>query len=394
MVDRYWLDRAATGHWQDHMGEKHILVVEDDDSLRSGIVDLLEFADYRVTAAADGAEAMERLHEMAQPPALIVSDIRMPRLDGYELLEAVRARPEWVSIPFIFLSAKGDKQDVRQGKLRGADDYVSKPFDFEDLLVAIESSLSRHQQINAAQEARLDAIKRRILHIINHEFRTPLTFIVAYADMMASDPTFQHSEEVSQYIEGILEGGERLHRLVENFLVLAELESGLGRKIYERRQEPISDLGQIIADVVGKAEEKAAARAITIDIAVDEPLPVVSGDPTYLALAIRELLDNGVRFSPNGAGVAVIVQADERREWVSVTVCDQGPGIPVEEQGHLFDAFYQVNREELEQGGAGAGLAIANHIARLHGGWLSVESEVGVGSCVGLVLPAATPATA
>lgn len=393
MLDHHRLAAATSGHWQEHMVQKHILVVEDDDSLRSGIVDLLEFANYRVTAASDGAEALERLEQMPEPPSLIVSDIRMPRLDGYELLEAVRARPEWVSIPFIFLSAKGDKQDVRQGKLRGADDYVSKPFDFEDLLVAIESSLSRHQQINAAQEARLDAIKRSILHIINHEFRTPLTFIVAYADMMASDPTFRHSEELSQYIEGIMEGSERLTRLVENFLVLAELESGLGDKIYERRREQINDLGQVVGEVVHAMTEKADEHGVALHFASDDPLPAVEGDVTYLQIAVRELLDNAIRFSPSGAEVSLSIEVNESGEWVNLIVCDQGSGIPAEEQARLFDVFYQVNREELEQGGAGAGLAIANHIARLHGGWLSVESEVGRGSCITLVLPAPTPAT-
>src|SRR5690606_41710352 len=117
MLDHHRLAAATSGHWQEHMVQKHILVVEDDDSLRSGIVDLLEFANYRVTAASDGAEALERLAQMPEPRSLIVSDIRMPRLGGYVLIEAVRDRPERVLIPFIFLSEIGDKPGVRQGKL-------------------------------------------------------------------------------------------------------------------------------------------------------------------------------------------------------------------------------------------------------------------------------------
>jgi len=128
-------------------------------------------------------------------------------------------------------------------------------------------------------------------------------------------------------------------------------------------------------------------------MASDDPLPAVEGDVTYLQIAVRELLDNAIRFSPSGAEVSLSIEVNESGEWVNLIVCDQGPGIPAEEQARLFDVFYQVNREELEQGGAGAGLAIANHIARLHGGWLSVESEVGRGSCITLVLPAPTPAT-
>src|SRR5690606_41671347 len=99
------------------------------------------------------------------------------------------------------------------------------------------------------------------------------------------------------------------------------------------------------------------------------------------------------RVSPPAAEVSLSIEASESGEWVTLIVCDQGPGIPAEEQARLVAVFYQVNREELEQGGAGAGLATAKHIARLHGGWLSVEGEVGRGSCITLVLPAPTPAT-
>lgn len=369
------------------MSHEHILVVEDDDSLRTGIVDLLEYADYQVSAARDGAAALDMLQQMPDLPNLIVSDIRMPRLDGYELLDAVRDRPQWVAIPFIFLSAKGDKQDVRRGKLRGADDYISKPFEFEDLLVAIESSLSRHRQLNAAQEARLDTIKHSILHIINHEFRTPLMYIVSYADLLADVPEFQHSEELRTYIEAILLGGERLSRLVENFLTLAEMESGMAGKIYEQRRGLIDDFENIVEGAVDELEQWAGERQQDIRLTVVEPLPKLNGDRTYLKLALREILHNAIRFTPQKGIILVMVHYDRETDAINVEVCDNGPGIPPEEHERLFETFYQVNRADKEQGGAGAGLAIAQHVAALHGGWLTVDSEPGNGSCFDLYLP-------
>lgn len=371
------------------MDAEHILVVEDDDNLRAGIIDFLECSNYRVSGASDGVEALERLEQMPEPPALIVSDIRMPRMDGYQFLDAVRARPAWVSVPFIFLSAKGEKQDIRQGKLSGADDYVSKPFDLDDLLVAIRSSLSRYQQLNAALEARLDAIKRGILYIINHEFRTPLMVIVSYADLMAHDPSFQHSADLRDYVSGIVDGSDRLTRLVENFLLLAELESGLGAKVYDRRRERLGDLAGLAEEAVARVQEKASARGVTLRLTMDEPLPAVDGDRVYLQTALHELLDNAVRFSPAQAGATVTVRVgtDAGASAVSFSVCDEGPGIPAEVQDKLFDVFYQVDRERLEQGGAGAGLAIARRVAELHRGWLTVESKPGRGSCFELCLP-------
>ncbi len=369
------------------MAHEHILVVEDDETLRSGIRDLLELAGYVVSAANDGAEALELLEQASESPALIVSDIRMPVMDGYRLLEIVRARPEWLTIPFIFLTAKGEKQDVREGKLRGADDYIIKPFDFQDLLVAIQSSLNRHEQLHVVQEARLEAIKSRILHIINHEFRTPLTYIVAYANLMASNDSFQHSEELRQYIQGILQGSARLSRLIENFLLLAELESGLAEKIYKRRCRPIDKLDNLVREVVARSLPEAEKRGVTLKLEIPGPLPVVEGDSAYLEVAIRELVDNAVRFSPENSGARVIVTVLARDWQLSIRVCDQGPSIPPKDQQHLFDIFYQVNREKLEQGGTGAGLAIVHRVAQLHGGSVRLESQPGRGNCFELSLP-------
>src|SRR5687768_13429493 len=120
-----------------HKEGGHILLVEDDEVLLKGLHDLLEMEGFRITTANDGADGLRSLEGMPRFPDLIISDIRMPHMDGYEFLAAVRNRPEWLTIPFIFLSAKGQKEDIRYGKMRGVDDYVAKPFELKDLLVAI-----------------------------------------------------------------------------------------------------------------------------------------------------------------------------------------------------------------------------------------------------------------
>src|SRR5438067_991075 len=118
-----------------------LLVVEDDSALLEGLRDILELSGYTVLTARNGLEGLAVLQ--AQVPDLIVSDINMPRMDGYQFYGRVRAQSEWVSVPFIFLTAKGEKTDVRQGKLLGADDYITKPFEEVDLLVAVQSKLNR-----------------------------------------------------------------------------------------------------------------------------------------------------------------------------------------------------------------------------------------------------------
>lgn len=370
------------------MSVDHILLVEDDNTLLKGMCDLLELAGYQVSLAEDGAVALQVLETSDTTPSLIVSDIRMPNMDGYEFLEAVRERPEWLSIPFIFLTAKGEKEDIRDGKLRGADDYLTKPFDFRDLLVAVQSTIRRHEELSALQESRMEALKQRILTVLNHEFRTPLSFIVAYADLMATSPTFEHSEELRQYIDGILEGSERLQRLVESFLVLAELETGQGPKTYERRKALIENPEELIRDVIETAQCRAASKGVGLELLAASSLPPVIGDQEYLKLAFGHLLDNAIKFSPSQPQARVTVSVTTNEQDLIVAVRDQGRGIPPQERERLFDPFYQVDREQYEQPGAGVGLAIVHHVAELHRARVEVESQPGQGSCFRFRLPA------
>jgi signal transduction histidine kinase len=308
-------------------------------------------------------------------------------MNGYEFLNAVRLRPEWVSIPFIFLTAKTEKEDIRTGKLHGVDDYVTKPFDLPDLLVAVQATLNRHRQLNALQEQEMENLRQQILKILNHEFRTPLTYIVAYADLMANSPTFKHSEELRQYISGILVGSDRLSHLVGSLLLLAELESGNGRRIFERRKVLIDNVGSLVQDVIGQLQGKASARDLTLHVLVGSSLPPVMGDPEYLQVALEHLIENAIKFSPESERASVSVALEAHDNSLVIIVCDEGAGIPAEEYDHVFVPFYQYNRDTQEQQGVGAGLAIARHVAILHGGRVEVVSKSGHGSCFLFILP-------
>jgi two-component system sensor histidine kinase/response regulator len=389
LVLGYIIGKNPVSAWSGWMDKHHVFLVEDDESLLAGVSDLLELSGYRVSKAMNGLQALDQLKEMDEPPDLIVSDIRMPKMDGHELLATMRKRPEWLSIPFIFLTAKGEKEDVYSGKLSGADDYLIKPFEYKDLLVAIQSSIKRREELIELQEERLEALKLKILTVLNHEFRTPLSYIVSYVDLMASSPTFEHSEELRQYISGIQEGSDRLERLIKNFLLLSELESGSGIRVFEERKMQIGDVGELVRDSLVDWESGAAKVGVVLQTRLDdEPLPAVTGDAEYLRTALGHLIENAIKFSPHHKEAEVVVSATSDDEFVTFSVCDEGIGIPKGEQKHLFDIFHQVNRDELEQQGTGAGLAIVRHIVALHDGQIDVESKPGQGSCFRILLPA------
>lgn len=368
------------------MTDKTILVVEDDHALLNGIADLLDISGYDVLQARNGLEALKILNT-SNLPDLIISDIFMPKMDGYKLLESVRANPDWVSIPVIFLTAKGEKQDIRDGKLRGVDDYIPKPFDYEDLLAAVERGLNRHAEMLQWQESRMEALRQHILKIVNHEFRTPLTYIVAYADLLESNNYVQQSDELRQYIKGIMDGTERLTKLIENFLVLTELESGYGRTTFDRRSGEIHSLGPVIDGAMNRVRTHATVRNVRIEVEYTGSIPKIHGDAGYLQETIYQLLDNAVKFSPKNEGSVVNIELYAEKEYVIVAICDNGPGIPQEEQKLLFDLFYQVNRERIEQQGSGVGLTIVRHIAKLHKAKIKIKSAIDFGSCFELWIP-------
>ncbi|NDJ33438.1 MAG: hybrid sensor histidine kinase/response regulator [Chloroflexi bacterium] len=371
--------------------KQHILVVEDDTDLLNGIAELLTINEFDVSTATHGREGLDALRRMTHPPDLIISDIYMPVMDGFEFLERVRQRTDWIGVPFIFLTARGSKQDIHEGFVRGAEDYIVKPFEFNDLVMRVRSRLDRHAQLRALQSSQLDQIRQRILTVINHEVRTPLSYIVAYADMLANDPTLPDSETLRQYVTGIQLGTERLHRLTETFLVLAELESGTGEHVYELRSEPILALDGIVTAALGNIQTTVDSSGASVRVELASDLPAVRGDRVYLELAVRHVLDNAIKFSRGQDDPAVWVRIEANGDYVAIVVRDQGRGINPDLTNRLFDMFYQADRESFEQQGIGAGLSIVRHVMNLHKGDVQIESAPGEGTTVMLLLPAVPP---
>jgi two-component system, sensor histidine kinase and response regulator len=363
-----------------------ILVVEDDAALLDGLRDILEFSGYEIMTARNGYEGLAALEQRL--PDLIVSDINMPRMDGYEFYGQVRAHPDWISVPFIFLTAKGEKADVRRGKMLGADDYITKPFEEADLIVAVQAKLNRRAQLISAQSRQISDLKRTILTTLNHEFRTPLTYISTYADMLREDNI--SAEEFKEFMRGIQVGSDRLRHLVEDFIFLVELQTGEAQATFDERCAPLPDLALLLHVAVERSRAKADARRVSLSEDLAEPLPTVRADREFLLDAVLRLLDNGIKFSRKANG-RVVLRAEPGGRGVLIHVTDQGVGMPTSELDKIFDVFYQIDRAKTEQQGSGSGLAIAQSIAVMHGGLLTATSALGQGSTFTLNLPLFSP---
>lgn len=356
-----------------------VLVVEDDSHLLSGIRDILELEDYSVLTATNGRDALTVLRsDPANPPDVIVSDIMMPHMNGFEFLDEVRKEDLWVNVPFIFLTAKGEKTDMHRGRRLGADVYLVKPFDAEDLIVAVDSCLNRQRHIKRVQEGEVSSIKRKILTILNHEFRTPLTLVVAYADMLKDfDPDTMEEAEVMTFLKGVNSGADRLRRLIENFIVLVEIDSGDAAKTFSWRKRDVTDI-QLLVDDAFRQIEMPEQRPREWVLDVPDDLPPVTLDAQYITVLIRELLDNAAKFS--GHGDRIILKIREDNDYLTITVRDYGRGIPEDILDEIWVPFYQYNREEFEDQGSGSGLAIVAGLTRIHNGDYHVKSALGQGS--------------
>lgn len=361
-----------------------ILIVEDNVTLLEGLKDLLEIAGYEVATAENGREALEMLNDIT--PDLIISDIMMPRIDGYEFQAQVRKRQELLGVPFIFLTARGGKADIRLGKELGADDYITKPFDEEDLLVAVRSKLSRWEDFRRIRDEQMAELKQKILLSMSHEFRTPLSYVLNYAEMLELDGDQVSEEDFKLFMKGIHKGAERLNRLVEDFILLVELETGETERAYLNRRARIGDTATWLRVVSQSYQAQADKKGIQLVLDIPSELPPLIADDEYLAKAIGRVIENAIKFSrPESEWVCVRAEVEDKT--LMVIVQDQGIGIAENEIPSLFNIFHQIDRAKQEQQGTGSGLAISQGIVALHAGRITVESKLGIGSTFTIELP-------
>ncbi|MBN1179512.1 MAG: hybrid sensor histidine kinase/response regulator [Anaerolineae bacterium] len=365
----------------------HLLVVEDHRPLLGALKDILEAEGYTISTAADGVQALELMETFI--PDLILADIMMPRMDGYTFYAAVRARSEWTPIPFIFLTAKGEQEDVLKGKGMGAEAYIIKPFDTRDLIVTIRSRLERAQAIRTSAETEFDRLKQQIITALGHELRTPLTYVTGYTELALEEAPSLDPDAFQGFLMGIKKGADRLTHLVEDLILLMNLDLGKAQQEFEQSAQVHTDLNSVVRRVVDTHVEEAHQKGVTLELECAPQLPAVRLYDLYLSDALRRLVENGIKFSCQD-GKHVIVRTRSNDAGVEISVADNGRGIPGEALAHLFERFRQVGRDQWEQQGVGLGLSIVKALVELHGGQVTVESEAGKGSTFIISLPAAT----
>ncbi len=360
-----------------------ILVVEDNPDLNTAICEILESYGFKVNSATNGSEALERLKW--EIPDAILCDITMPSMDGYTLLKHARADLQLRTLPFIFLTARTSMADQRLAKEIGIEDYLTKPVDSRNLVVAINNALRRRQIMKDEMQQQMDALRNRIVGLLQHEFRTPLTFVLGYAeflmDVTASDVNL---DELRSSTSAILDGGRRLQRLIESFLMLAELQN---RTLESNNLESVRAFN-LLRDVTNTFRQQLAEANMTIILLEQNSEAVLNGDEELLREALKRLIDNAIRYR-RAESAHICLSVEAVAAYVGFRVQDESVGMPPEMVKQFARPFEQVDRDNRTQPGAGLSLALVHHVARLHGGKLEVQSEQGKGSTFTIWLPAA-----
>lgn len=360
---------------------KRVFVVDNEELMRESIVQVLREAQYEVDEAQNGIEALARLASFT--PDLIVSDVNMPKLDGFGLLKELRKSERTADIPFIFLTGAIDRSSQREGMLLGADDYITKPFEQNDLLKAVELRLKKHQLMQDNIKKRLDEFRKNINLALPHEFRTPLTGILGFAEILQEtrDLSADKTVHIGSHIH---KSATRLHKLLERMLLLSELDSILASP---EHRKALSDSVCNVAQTIGRVvETQGLETQRRDDIQVSLVEARIGALESHLEKVIEELLSNALKFSNEGAKVDVTNSLESSR--VSISVEDHGKGMS-EEQINDIGAFVQFDRRRNEQQGAGIGLALVKKICDLYDGSLIIKRSEAGGTKVTLTFPTA-----
>lgn len=360
-----------------------ILVIEDDPFIRESIQDVLEIEGYQTLGAANGAIGVRLATE--QFPDLILCDVSMPEMDGYEVLNCLRNHPVANTIPFVFLTARTTSADLRQGMNLGADDYVAKPCTAGELLNAITSRLEKQALVKTKSEERLTSLRKNISQALPHELYTPLNGILGFSELLVRDYETIDRQEIQEIAEGIYLSAQRLHHLMQNFLLYAKLEmlTHQPEQLRELQAQTTFDPSSIIRFTAEKVASRAGRLADLTFVETDlKPTDCLIQISTHhLQKVVEELVDNALKFSD--AHTAVTLKTETQLPYFCFSITDQGRGMTAEQIANL-GAYMQFERQYYEQQGSGLGLVITQRIAQLYQGHFQVQSTAGESTTVQL----------
>lgn len=342
-----------------------ILIVEDEQLIRDALQYMLELHGHTVLAADSGREGLVLLE---MKPELILCDVGLPGMDGYQVITAVRQHPQGREVPFIFLTARTDRDDQRRGMSLGADDYITKPFTERDILDAIDARLRRQQPLRERVEQLLAEHRSEAGADWSHELLTPLNGVLGGLELIEAEADTIQPGELKPLLTLIRSGAERQLTLARKIVLYFELE----RIKVSPPPDPFHCDASAVPDSAAYLAAEEAGRTADLTVRCDPAtLPLAE---THLFGAVLEIARNAFYFSTHDQPVTVVGTRHGSRYTLAIS--DQGAGMTPAQRATVA-AFTQFDRDRHRQQGLGLGLAIARSAAAVAGGKLTLDPGPG-----------------
>jgi signal transduction histidine kinase len=378
------------------MNAPSILIVDDEPSNFDVIAAQLSDCDYLMDYASSGQEALSSLD--IYNPDLILLDVMMPGINGIEVCQQIKAMPKWQAVPIVMVTALSSKSDLAQCLGAGADDFISKPVNSEELRARVKSMLrikkqfDKIQSLTQIQENTIDtlkislgALRGNLASNLSHELNPPLYGIIAITASIEVIKDYLQDMEIAPALEMldlVEQSASRIEILTKRLLVYFELEA------FVSKQHPVKPMrtkfSSTVIETTLRSQAQSANRSNDLVFSLEDAEILLSEQ--YLSTLLYELVDNALKFSPLGTSITVSSQIEG--DMLKLSVLDLGRGM-TEEQIAKIDAFIQFERETYEQQGTGLGLTICRKIAELTGGQFWITSVYQQETTVHLTLPIA-----
>ncbi|MBI5638772.1 MAG: hybrid sensor histidine kinase/response regulator [Nitrospinae bacterium] len=369
-----------------------ILLVDDSPTVLRLTSFYLEGSGYESLLASTGEEALAILEKVQ--PDLVLSDVLMPGMDGIELCRRIKLNPKTRNVPVLIITTSKEAGRMREALDSGASDYISKPFQQEELLARVRSHIRTKRLIDELQASRGELLtvneklaeannrKTEFLSTVAHDLRTPLTSIRTYSELLSFPNVTIDTQK--EFIGIIQNEALRMAGLIRNYLDISRVEAGSA--LYEKQAVDLRELAAYFAKIYATM---AANKSIRFTSAIPDGPVMFLGDKEHFEQVISNLLDNAVKFTPaNGAiSLEMNITRKRARDYAEMLVRDTGPGIPADAQEVIFKKYHHLPSENQTIAGTGLGLAICKEIVEWHGGKISVESEPGHGAVFRVTLP-------
>lgn len=354
----------------------NIMIVDDVPANLKILGEILKLEGYKVRPVPNGNLALQVIEK--EIPDLILLDIMMPEMDGYEVCRRLRENPVFADIPVIFISALNDSQNIVKALKVGGVDYVTKPFKAEEVLARVATHLKINQQQKELQK--LNDEKDKLFSIISHDLRGPLGGFMSYTELMI-DESMEFSEaDLKEMAMELNVSSKNIYNLLDNLLNWAKLQRN--QFVIEKNT---FKLAKLLNDELNAIAELAKNKSISLKIDIADDI-LVDTDKNMLLTIIRNLSSNAVKFTPSGGNITIKSYFDTNE--IIICVNDNGIGMSTEIIDNLFTINKKTNRLGTEgEASTGLGLILCKDFAEKLGGRIWVESEENTGSSFRFSIP-------